>query len=231
MENVQMAPLLYKGKFAISLIAALSAIAPANAAIVTVNDSGSWINGDDTLAKLGLNLVTIPNGIEAIGTDLAKLGSSLGDIEFSPSVNKRQIGNGWKSWSNNYQGEVYFTNAATTLDLKLPNLAAFDFYAEPDVFAPFKISAVAQSGITSDLLTQTVNGDAGAKYYGFYSDDPLDPIQSIRITAEPDSKGFAIGQLRGASTATVPSPALIPGMIAFGFGLWRKSRSRTRLQD
>ncbi|MCU0553126.1 MAG: hypothetical protein MUC48_27670 [Leptolyngbya sp. Prado105] len=194
--------------------------------IITVNDSGSWIKGDNTLAKLGLNLVTIPYGTEALGSDLAKLSSPLGEIEFASKVNKRQIGNGWRSWSHDYRGAVYFTNASTTLDLKLPNLIAFDFYAQPDVFLPFKLSAIAQSGTISEVLTQTVDGDSGAKYYGFYSDDPSDPIQAIRITADEGSKGFAIGQMRGAAT-TIPSPALVPGMIAFSIGLWRKYRART----
>jgi hypothetical protein len=221
-----MATSFQKGGFAFALIAAasLSSITKADAAIITVNDSGSWINGTDALRGLGLNLTNIPNGQEALGTDLSQLSSPLGEIKFSSIVNKRQIGKGWRSWSNGYQGEIYFTNGATTLDLHLPNLLAFDFYAEPDVQLPFTISAIAQSGVISDPLTQLANGDAGAKYFGFYSDDPLDPIQSVRISAEPASKGFAIGQLRGASK-TVPSPALLPGMIALGLGIWRKYRT------
>lgn len=223
-----------RNRLSIVLIAAVSfttiATLKTNAAIVTVNDSGSWINGADTLANQGFNLTPVPNGAEAVGTDLSTLNSPLGEIGFSPSVNKRQIGNGWLTWSNGYQGEVYFTNGVPTLDIKLPNLAAFDFYAEPDVFNPFTISAVAQSGKTSDVLSQVVNGNAGAKYFGFYSDDPLDLIQSIQITADPGSNGFAIAQMRGAK-ATVPTPLLLPGFIGFGLGLWRKARSRRQAQN
>ncbi|MBW4439743.1 MAG: PTPA-CTERM sorting domain-containing protein [Plectolyngbya sp. WJT66-NPBG17] len=215
----------------IALLAAVSftmiANLKANAAIITVNDSGSWINGADTLANQGFDLISIPNGTEAFETDLSTLSSPLGDIGFSPSVKKQQIGTTWLTWSNGYQGEVYFTNTALTLDLKLPNLAAFDFYAEPNLQNPFTISAIAQSGEVSDVLSQVVNGNAGAKYFGFYSDDPLDPIQSIRITADPDSRGFAIAQMRGA-TATVPTPLLLPGIIGLGLSLWRKARSRSQ---
>jgi hypothetical protein len=228
-----MATSFQKSGFVIASIAAIgfTAIATlnANAAIVTVDDSGSWINGTNALENLGFSLVSVPNGLEAFETNLSTLSSSLGDIEFSPSVKKQQVGTTWKTWSNGYQGEVYFTNEATTLDLKLPNLVAFDFYAEPNVQTPFKISAIAQSGTATNVLDQIVNGNAGAKYYGFYSDDPLDPIQSIRITSDQGSKGFAVAQFRGA-TATVPSPALLPGMIALGFGMWRRSRSRTHLE-
>lgn len=221
----------------IALIATVSLTAitaqSTNAAIITVNDSSSWIDGSNTLSDLGFDLIPVPNGSEALGTDLTQLSSPFGDIKLSPSVNKRQIGQpgqlGWLSWSNDYQGEVYFTNGATTLDLKLPNLAAFDFYAEPDVLDAFKISAIAKSGTVSEVLTQTVAGNAGAQYFGFYSDDPLDPIQSIRITSEAASQGFAIAQVRGATTR-VPSPALLPGMLALGCGLWRKYRTNVNLQ-
>lgn len=226
-------------RLATALLAAVSfttiAALKVNAAIVTVNDSGSWINGADTLANQGFNLIPVPNGSEAFETDLSTLSSPLGDIGFSPSVKKQQLGKTWLTWSNGYQGEVYFTNEALTLDLKLPNLAAFDFYAEPNVQNPFTISAVAQSGEVSDVLSQVVNGNAGAKYFGFYSDNPLDPIQSIQITADKGSGGFAIAQLRGAtatvssvpSVGKVPTPLLLPAMIGLSLGLWRKARSRS----
>lgn len=231
-----MATSLQKGGFALFLTAAasFSMIAPAHAAIVTVNNSGNWINGTDTLANLGLNLVSIPNGSEAFGVELAKISSPLGDIEFSPNVYKRPIGSNpetdWLTWSNGYQGEVYAAYT-TTLNLKLPNLIAFDFYAEPNVLNSFTISAIAQSGVVSDVLAQSINGNGGAQYFGFYSDDPLDPIQSIQISAPEEAKGFAIAQMRGAraSAATVPSPALLPGMIVMGLGMWRKYRSKADL--
>lgn len=230
---------------AIALFAAVgfAAIAAleAKAAIVIVNDSGSWINGANTLENQGFNLIPVLNGTEALGADLSILNLPLGDVEFGSSANNRQVGNGWLTWSNGYQGKVYYAGAdVLTLDIKLPNLAAFDFYAQPDFQQLSTIAAIAKSGEISDLLSQTVNGNAGAKYFGFYSDDPLDPIQSIQITAAEDSGGFAIAQMRGATAkvpvapvpvvpvpaATVPTPLLLPGLIGLGLGLWRKARSR-----
>ncbi len=229
----------------IALLAAISfsaiATSKVNAAIVTVNDSGSWINGDNTLAQQGFNLIPVPNGAEAVGSDISTLNSPVGDIGFNGSISKRQIGNqepgkAWGSWSNGYQGEVYYAGIdVLTLDIKVPNLAAFDFYAQPDFQQLATISAIAQSGEISDVLSQQVDGSGGAKYFGFYSDNPLDPIQSIQITADKRSGGFAIAQLRGA-TATVPSvpsvgkvptPLLLPAMIGLSLGLWRKARSRS----
>ncbi|GAP95173.1 PTPA-CTERM sorting domain-containing protein [Leptolyngbya sp. NIES-2104] len=221
---------------AVTIAVSFSAIASfkVDAAIITVNDSGSWINGTNTIANQGFNLIPVPNGSEALGSDLSTLSSPTGNIDFTNSVNKRQVGildkkTGWESWSNGYQGEVYYSGKdVLTLDIKLPNLNAFDFYIQPDFQEISTISVIAQSGTLSEVLSQdVVNGLGGAKYFGFYSDDPLDSIQSIRIEG-PKSGGFAIGQLRGANTktASVPTPVLLPGLIGLGLGLWRKARNR-----
>lgn len=215
------------------VIGATIAIAPqANAAIVTVDDSGSWINGSDAIAQQGFDLIQVPNGSEALSNapNVSELASPLGGIAFSPAVAKRQIGNGWTTWSNNYAGEVYAAANVSQLNITLPNsIKAFDFYAEPNVLDQFNISAIAQSGTVSNPLTQLVSGNAGARYYGFYSTDPLDPIRSIQISADPSAQGFAIGQLRVAS-AKVPTPALLPAAIGFGLGLWRKRKSRNQVR-
>lgn len=213
---------------ALTVAVSFSAIASlkADAAIITVSDVGSWINGTNTIANQGFNLIPVPDSPEALFSDVSKLSSPLGDIEFTNSVNKREIGNGWRTWSNNYTGEVYYSGIdVLALDIKLPNLSAFDLYVQPDFQTVSTISVTAQSGIISEVLSQDVAGFSGAKYFGFYSDDPLDPIQSIQISG-PNSGGFAIGQLRGAKTATIPTPFLLPGMIGLGLGLWRKARSR-----
>ncbi|MBE9009886.1 PEP-CTERM sorting domain-containing protein [Pseudanabaenaceae cyanobacterium LEGE 13415] len=206
---------------AFTIAVSFSAIAAlkTDAAIITSNNPS-------TLAAQGFDLISVPNGAEPVGTDISTLNFPLGNIEFSSSVNKRTIGNGWQTWSNGYTGEVYFTKGASAIDITLPNLSAFDFYAQPDVFGSFTISAIAQSGEASDVLSQVVNGNAGAQYFGFYSDDPLDPIRSIRITADPGAEGFAIAQLRGARRAVVPTPLLLPGVIGLGLGLWRKARNK-----
>lgn len=215
---------------ALTVAVSLTTIASlkAEAAIITVDDSGSWINGTNTIANQGFDMVSIPNGSEAFQTTLSTLSSPLGDIGFSSSVLKQQVGVTWLTWSNGYEGEVYFSNGASTLDITLPNLSAFDFYAQPNVTLPFTISAVAQSGVVSDDLNQLVNGNSGAQYFGFYSDNPSDPIRSIRITADPGAEGFAIAQLRGAKTAVVPTPLLLPSVIGLALGLWRKSRNKQR---
>ena len=47
------------------------------------------------------------------------------------------------------------------------NTGAFYAYAEPDKFDDYAINATADNGVTSGNIA--VNGDAGAKYFGFYA--------------------------------------------------------------
>jgi len=61
---------------------------------------------------------------------------------------------------------VYYSNGATSLSIILPtDTAAFLFYAEPDPFQVFTIEATAQDGT---VISQNVDGFAGAAGYGFY---------------------------------------------------------------
>src|SRR5260370_11736411 len=67
-----------------------------------------------------------------------------GSLDFSIPLNHRKIGSGWATWSNGYTGDVYFTNGATSVNLTMnPDVGAFYFYAEPDPFATYNITAVA----------------------------------------------------------------------------------------
>ena len=54
---------------------------------------------------------------------------------------------------------------------------AFYFYAEQNSFDLCDITAQSLSGT---MVTQNVNGSAGAAYYGFYTPDN-DPIVSITV--------------------------------------------------
>ncbi|MGA7936210.1 MAG: PTPA-CTERM sorting domain-containing protein, partial [Kovacikia sp.] len=129
-------------------------------------------------------------------------------------------------WSHGYTGEVYFTNATTdatpfsTLSITLPvGINAFDLYVQPNVFSTFNISVAASN---NSIITQAVNGVGGAQYFGFYSDDPLTSLTTITINAQSQANGFAFGELRLASP--IPTPALLPGLLGLGLGIWRKCK-------
>jgi hypothetical protein len=184
----------------------------ANAAIVALNDSNSWVSpGTNTLTNLGFNMVTVPDPGLAVYTNVTTLSSPLGNLTFTPSVNYRKIGSGWLTWSNGYTGEVYSSDGATSIEIDLPaSIAAFDLYVEPDPVAIFDITVTAQDGTTTSL-TQAVNGNAGAKYFGFYGTGG-DLIDKITVSS---SQGFAVGQLR-LGAKPVPEPASVLGLLTIG---------------
>jgi hypothetical protein len=86
---------------------------------------------------------------------------------------------------------------------------AFYFYAEPDQFATFNITATASDGTT---LTEAVSGQGGANGFGLFASTG-ESIASILVTAT-DPTGFAVGEFGIAATTAVtavpePSTALI----------------------
>ena len=119
-----------------------------------------------------------------------------GGVAFSPALNHLRIGQGWSTWSHGYAGDVYATFGPLSATVALPpGTSAFYFYAEPDPFAVFTITAVAQDGTTSGPIS--VDGFAGASYFGFYSTGS-DHIASITIKSDVD---FAIGEF-GINTSS-----------------------------
>jgi hypothetical protein len=156
-----------------------------------------------------------PYAMTAFGADPQPLGSvsgvndPAGTISFSTPLNHDRIGQGWATWSHGYTGDVYdtcFTGAGcaaadpSTVTINLPaGTQAFYFYAEPNNLSPFTITAMAQDGTTSGPVT--VDGNGGARYFGFYGVGGA-TLASITITAD-DPLGFAVGEF-GISPAAGP---------------------------
>lgn len=211
------------GTAMLSLGITLSSATSAPAAIIGVDDSGSPF-GQNTIANLGFNLSNVIDSTAVNDTQVSSLLSSVGiEVNFNPVTIKRTVpSGGWQTWSNGYEGPVYFGYFATSLTLNFSSpVTAFDFYAEPDPFDFFDITAVTSSG---SVLMQSVNGRAGAKYFGFYSDNLIDTISSITISS---SEKFAVGQMRLSSAATqaIPTPALLPGLIGFAVSVLRRQKA------
>src|SRR5439155_3333037 len=123
-----------------------------------------------------------------------------GDVAFAPPLYHVRVGDGWNTWSNGYTGDVYETHPGLTAELTLPpGTTAFYFYAEPNPYAVFEITAVAQDGTTSGPIA--VDGYYGAQYYGFYSLGG-GSIASIVVSSTID---FAVGEF-GISTGAAPRP-------------------------
>jgi hypothetical protein len=157
---------------------------------------------------------------QATGVNVTGVTSPLGGtLAFSPALyHVLATSAGWATWSNGYTGDVYTPGpySGTSATLTLPSgTAAFYFYAEPNPFLTYTITATEGSGTTSGPVS--VYGEAGAKYYGFYATGGS-TIATISITT---SIGFAIGEFgieRGAPTVLTAAPQLVEYEPFVGIG-------------
>jgi len=139
------------------------------------------------------------------GSIVSGVSGPNGTVGFTPSLSHDLVGGCWATWSNGYTGDVYDTANAgadpSQIVITLPaGTNAFYFYAEPNQFADFTITATAQDSTTSGPVT--VNGDHGAKYFGFYGTGGA-TLATITVT-NTDTTGFAVGEF-GVS----PAPQVI----------------------
>jgi PEP-CTERM motif len=124
-----------------------------------------------------------------------------GVVDFSVDLTHTEVGSGWATWSHGYTGDVYFSTTTLTLDLP-DGVGAFYFYAEPDPFAPFTITA----SVGGSTFSQVVDGLGGAKIFAVYTDD-FASIDSITISSTAD---FGVGEF-GAAPVPEPSTLLLMG--------------------
>jgi hypothetical protein len=112
-------------------------------------------------------------------------------LQFDQLVDHRRVGDGWATWSHGYTGDVYFVQG-DQLVMSLPaDTKAFYFYAEPNDFDTFDVTATASDGTTSGPIS--VTGDSGAKYFGFYATGGA-ILSTITVTVDPGARGFAVGE-------------------------------------
>jgi hypothetical protein len=168
-------------------------------------------------ATLGPYTMTqFANDPVAVGSTVSSAPAPVGSVGFSPSLTNAEIGNGWATWSHGYTGDVYhnvFAGDTDTVTMTLPaGTVAFYFYAEPLVFATFDITATTDSGATSGPVA--VEGQAGAKYFGFYATGG-DSIATITVTS-PGAGGFAVGEF-GIAYNQAPDCS---GVVADKTSLW-----------
>jgi len=105
-----------------------------------------------------------------------------GDVTFPEPLDHELVGQGWATWSNGYQGDVYISGEGDTATVDLPaGTHAFYLYAEPNVFADFTVTATSAEGTTSGPVT--VYGESGATYFGFYATGSK-TLSRITVTAD-----------------------------------------------
>jgi hypothetical protein len=139
---------------------------------------------------------------QAEGSTVPGVTDPAGTIGFTPDLHhdKTPVEGCWATWSHGYTGDVYDTAGAvdpTTATITLPSgTNAFYFYAEPNQRIVLTITATALNGTSSGPVQ--VDGDGGAKYFGFYGTGGVQ-LASITVTTD-DPEGFAVGEF-GISVA------------------------------
>jgi len=168
--------------------------------------------GSYTMTPFGLDPSPLSTNVTSVASPLG------GSVDFDIPLVHHRVGSGWATWSHGYTGDVYYTNGAMSVTMTMPGgTGAFYFYAEPNPFDLYEITATTPAGTS---ITQSVHGSAGAAYYGFYGTDG-DLLNTITVSSGVD---FAVGEF-GIAGGVVPLPgAALLASIGLGYASMRLRR-------
>lgn len=166
--------------------------------------------------------VTIPGAeldIITAGTAIAlPLGGSL---SFNHDLQHRQVPSSWNTWSGGNTPAVLYTQTIQVIaGTFTTGASAFGMEMEPNYYTWMNMTLVTDAG---GSLTQSVNGNAGAKFFGWVGAE----VSFINLYS--DDSDFAFGRMvQGQEPSPVPLPA---SMVLFGsamLGLATLSRGLKR---
>jgi hypothetical protein len=214
--------------FGIAFLAATAVIAsPAAAAVVLTDSYSTWLSEIGvtpiSTTQYGQNFSTTSS--VALTGNSFQPGLGYGSIGLSSPAQILDVGNGWATWSNSYPapagdgnpytGQVLYTQGLTDLTLT-PNSvgSALGFQVEPNLFSPFDVTVTLSSGQT---LTDTVNGNGGAQFFGYAGGE----VASVKITSASD---FAVGNFVQAAPGPIPGAGLLSLAFFILAGLKAKAR-------
>jgi len=195
-----------KTALALLLSAGVAPIAPAGIGVETYGTAApptttgdSWMHS----APLRTDLFT-----DVTSTPLCEF-SSHWVVYFSSPVSVRQIGAGWATWSHGYTGNCFYTGSTSlTMTFGDWGINAFQFYAEPNPFGVFQMTATGSDGSASVASQQFPDGYWGATGWGFYGTHGSS-VMSVAIWSDMD---FAVGEF---AHGFVPGPASL-SLLALG---------------
>ena len=172
-------------------------VEPAASHPSSITFDGSPGSGPPPATLGGYSMRSFPIDVSELGAHESTIAGPDGMLTFSGPVVHEQVGSGWATWSNGYDGDVYLVEELNTeevpeVTITLPaGTGAFYLYAEPDEFEDFSITATAQDGATSGPTT--VFGEGGAGYFGFYASCGNE-VATVRVTDGPGDPVLGIGE-------------------------------------
>lgn len=221
------------GKMLIAGVVVLAGTA-ASAFAGTVNVSATGSTGVAPATVGGFAMTAFPDDGRAnftLVTDVAAPGGGV--VGFGNQVSLREIGAGWATWSHGYTGDVYFSNAFSSVTLTLPaSTVAFYLYAEPERFADLNIAVSGTDGGAPVQTSTFVDGQNGAERFEFWMTGG-GTLTSITVSMG-GGELFAIGEFgisrdQSPTAPSVPLPSsALSGLAVLGvlgvIGLRRRNR-------
>lgn len=199
--------------FVAVLGAAVFAANVANASVATYTDEATWA------AAAGGAVTNTTTDPRSSGTSINTITLDDGTvISLTQSLEVHRIGDGWATWSGVYAGTVYTDYFSTEIDAAITPVLAMGFEIEPDPFDLYDITLELSDGTT---LTQSVQGDSGAAFFGWVGAG----ITSIKISSAAD---FAFGNFftSGATPAPEPMTLSLVGAGLAGIGALRRRKAK-----
>lgn len=152
-------------------------------------------------------------------------GATLADgtaLGFSQNLQVETIGIGWATWCCGYTGNVvesYGTGFLNTENWTISPVSGFGMFIEPDNFSLLGITLTLSSG---DSVTQAVQGDAGAQFFGWVGSG----VTSLTISSSSD---FAEGDFFSSKALATPEVSSIALLSTLMLGLLGITLGRKRL--
>jgi hypothetical protein len=213
-------------RFSLAVLILGAAVAPtAKGAGIMISDRNLWETTVGTWADV--DETQIPTGYAAFNVgDLITLPSGT-TVSFGSTLYGAQVPGDWLTWSGGNTPRVlaaYGDGSNPTAVSATASQAIWSFGLEME---PYQFLALTMTLSNGDILTQSVNGDGGATFFGWADM----PVVAFTMSTE-DPYGFVFGRMvegPGAPPPGVPdggSLAWATGLLWVGLFGWGSLRRR-----
>lgn len=214
MKNFQ-----FKRMIALAVVVGALVVPTQALALVTHTDFASW-----ETAALGDGLIIASVNIAdtlASNNNILFAGNPLGlpfseTLTFDTKLIRREVPNGdWATWSNGKTPIVLVTKLVNVITATFDApVVAFGVEMEPNQFSIFDMILTIEGGT---MITQSVNGNAGAKFFGWTGGS----VSSFTLECQGGCRGFAFAEMVKGEVPE-PSTILLLGSGLVGLVAWRK---------